>query len=77
MKEKLLGLEHPDVAITLNNLATLLKALGKLDEAAQYYRRALTIFERALSPEHPNLVACRKNYDALRKANSSVRSEAA
>ena len=37
LKEKLLGADHPDVAVTLNNLGLLLKKQGKLAEAAESY----------------------------------------
>ena len=65
VKEKLLGAEHPDVAMTLNNLAVFYKSRQKLDEAAQLYRRALAIFEAALPPTHPKVTACRENYERL------------
>ena len=65
MKEKLLGPEHPDVAITLNNIATLCRSDNRLDEAASLYRQSLSIFKRVLDPAHPNLVACAANYGRL------------
>ena len=65
MKEKLLGRNHVEVALTLNNLAVLYKTQGRFDVAAELYRRALSCLEPALSPRHPNLVKCRKNYAAL------------
>jgi len=67
MKEKLLGAQHPDVAMTLNNLAVLLKANGQREAAAQLYQRALQIFEQTLGPEHPKVITCRENYARLLK----------
>ena len=65
LKEKLLGADHPDVAMTLNNLAVLLKKREKYEEAAALYGRALAIFEAALGPDHPKVVTCRKNHAGL------------
>ena len=54
-----------DVAVSLNNLAVLLKNQEKYEEAAALYQRALAIFEAALGSEHPKVVTCRKNYAGL------------
>lgn len=64
MKEKLFGPSHIDVAATLNNLAVLYKSKGAWNRAAELYRKALSIFDSALSPSHPTLVACRKKLRA-------------
>ena len=48
VKEKLLGGEHLDVAMTLNNLAVLYKSPQKFEDAKRLYRRALAIFESRL-----------------------------
>ena len=53
-REKL-GPEHPDVAIDLNNLAQLLQATNRLEEAEPLMRRALAIDEKSYGPEHPNV----------------------
>jgi tetratricopeptide (TPR) repeat protein len=45
------------VAGTLNSLALLYVARGRYSEAEPLYRRALTIDETALGPEHPNMVS--------------------
>jgi tetratricopeptide (TPR) repeat protein len=60
-----LGPDHPDVAMTLNNLAVLYKFAGKYAEAEPLYQRALAIFEAALGPTHPKVRTCRKNYAQL------------
>ena len=65
IKEKALGPEHPDIAMTLNNLAVLYKSENKLRAAAPLYLRALTIFEHALGSKHPNTIVCRTNYAEL------------
>lgn len=54
------GPEHPEVAIRLNNLASVLKATNRLAEAEPLMRRALAIDEARYGPEHPE-VAIRLN----------------
>ena len=53
INEKALGPEHPDLAVSLNNLAGLYQAMGAYDKALPLYQRALTIREKALGPEAP------------------------
>ena len=60
-----IGPEHPNVALSLNNLAGLYHDLGNYAEAEPLYRRALTIVEKALGPEHPNVATTLENYAAL------------
>ena len=45
--EQSYGTEHPNVAIDLNNLATLLQATNRLAEAEPLMRRALAIDEQS------------------------------
>ena len=49
----------------LNNLAGLYRAQGRYEEAEPLYRRALAIAEKALGPEHPNVVRIKENYAPL------------
>ena len=44
--------------IDLNNLAVLLEAKGKLDEALPLGRQALAVAERALGADHPTTRQC-------------------
>ncbi|WP_200867669.1 tetratricopeptide repeat protein [Acidithiobacillus thiooxidans] len=68
VREKVLGQEHPDTATSLNNLAGLLQAQGKLTEAEPLFRRTLEIQEKALGPEHPNTTNTRNNLEFLLNA---------
>jgi len=52
--EKALGPDHPDVAMTLNNLAITYTDLAQYDQALPLYQRALAIREKALGAEHPD-----------------------
>ena len=49
------GPDHPNVAIGLNNLATILRGLGQLAEARPLAERALAIDEAAYGPDHPDV----------------------
>ena len=52
------GAEHPNVAIRLASLASLLQATNRLDEAEPLMRRALSIDESSYGAEHPNVANC-------------------
>ncbi len=46
------GEEHYDIAVALNNLASVCQARGEIARAARYYRRALAMKEKLLGPKH-------------------------
>jgi hypothetical protein len=60
------GPDHPEVATTLNNLASVLRATNRLSEAEPLLRRALSIFERSLGANHPSTVTVRTNFTSLK-----------
>src|SRR5690349_18622616 len=55
VRENELGPDHPDVAISLNNLAELYRAQGRYVDAEPLYRRSLGIREKSLGPDHPDV----------------------
>uniref|UniRef100_A0A8W8HVU4 Kinesin light chain n=1 Tax=Magallana gigas TaxID=29159 RepID=A0A8W8HVU4_MAGGI len=55
IREKTLGLDHPAVAATLNNLAVLYGKRGKYKEAEPLCKRALEIREKVLGKDHPDV----------------------
>jgi tetratricopeptide (TPR) repeat protein len=73
IKEKLLGNDHPDTALTLHNLAVLCADLGRPGEAESLYCRALTTFTAVLGPDHPHARTCRENRDRLAAAQDQAR----
>jgi tetratricopeptide (TPR) repeat protein len=54
IREKHLGENHPDIANSLNNLASLYKATGRYQQAEPLYKRALAITEAKLGKDHPS-----------------------
>jgi hypothetical protein len=65
VKTRLFGPNHPDVAVTLNNLGGLYHAMARHADGERCYRGALAIFERSLDPSHPKIQACRMNLARL------------
>lgn len=51
IQEKILGPAHPEMALSLQNLATVYRLQGKRAEARPLYERALVIFEKVLAPD--------------------------
>jgi tetratricopeptide (TPR) repeat protein len=65
IREKVLGLEHPDTAKSLNGLALLLWDQGDLAGARPLHERALAIREKVLGPEHPDTAMSLNNLALL------------
>jgi tetratricopeptide (TPR) repeat protein len=65
MYRKLLGTEHPYVATSLNNLASLYKSQGRYEEAEPLYRQALEMYRKLLGPEHPDVATSLNNLAEL------------
>ena len=62
----LLSPTHPDVAQSLSNLASVLRAQGKLDQAEPLLVEALEIWRKALPEGHPLIGAGLHNLAVLR-----------
>jgi tetratricopeptide (TPR) repeat protein/transcriptional regulator with XRE-family HTH domain len=54
IRERVLGPDHPDTALSLNNVGWLLRDQGELTAARPHLERALAIRERVLGPDHPD-----------------------
>lgn len=63
--ERAHGAEDPTTAISLNNLARLLRDQGDLTAARPLYERALAIREQTLGPKHPTTAASLNNLAGL------------
>ncbi|HEY9869996.1 MAG TPA: tetratricopeptide repeat protein, partial [Candidatus Obscuribacterales bacterium] len=52
---------QPSLAVSLNNLADLYRAQGKLDQAERLYKQALEVAEKKGEPGHPDVIVCLNN----------------
>ena len=64
-QEGLLGLNHPDVATSINNLAQIYYLKGDYSKSELLHRRALEIRTKALGPDHPHVAYSLNNLAAL------------
>src|SRR5215510_114688 len=65
LREKALGPEHPMVAATLHNLASIYSKNGAYAKAESLHHRARTIWEKTLGPEHPDVARSLNNLGIL------------
>lgn len=61
MRQASLGLEHPDTATSVNNLAMLYEKQGRHKESLPLLERALGICERSMGAEHPDTLISLNN----------------
>jgi len=54
IRRQVLGLQHPDTAQSLNNLADLYDSQGEYDKALPLYEQALQIRKQVLGLQHPD-----------------------
>ena len=75
--EENVGPDHPDVAVSVNNLALLYKTQGHYAQAESLYKPALEIKEQALGPDHPSVATSLENLAGLyRDKNRDKEAEA-
>ena len=65
IREKSLGPGHPDVGLSLNNLAGLYHDEGQYAKAEPLLQRSLKILEKSLGPDHPDVAVCLNNLATL------------
>jgi tetratricopeptide (TPR) repeat protein len=68
IREAVLGADHPDTALSLNNLGALLDSMGDYAGARPYYERALAIREAVLGADHPDTALSLNNLGYLLQA---------
>jgi tetratricopeptide (TPR) repeat protein len=67
LRKRLLGDNHPSVALSLNNLAYLYQSQGRYTEAEPLYLQALSILEISLGKEHPKTKTTRNSLQMMRQ----------
>lgn len=65
MREKILGGEHPKVAVSLGNLAEVYRMMGMYDDARRLQERALLVREASLGLNHPEVANSLSNLAAV------------
>jgi len=67
MRKRLFTGDHPNVATSLNNLASLYDSQGRYSEAEPLYLDALAMSERALGANNPTTIIVRNNLQLLQQ----------
>ena len=70
--EENMGPDHPNVALSLNNLAELHRTQGDYAQAEPLYKRSLAIKEKSLGPNHPNVATSLKNLANVYKSMKRI-----
>jgi len=65
IREKVLGLEHPDTASSYNNIGILYSDQGDYELALSYCQKALAIRKKVLGSEHPDTASSYNNIGIL------------
>src|SRR6202035_988950 len=65
MREKVFGPDHPDVALSLNNLAAVYQHQSRYADAEPLFKRSLAINEKTLGPGHPDVARSLNNLGSL------------
>jgi serine/threonine protein kinase/tetratricopeptide (TPR) repeat protein len=63
---------HPDIATSLNNLASLLQDKNKLADAEPLFREAIQIYRAAVPPEHANIASSLDNLAWLLQSQNRI-----
>jgi CHAT domain-containing protein/Tfp pilus assembly protein PilF len=71
-RERILGPDHPDMAVSLNNVAMLYESQGNHAAAEPLFKRALEITEKAFGPGHPEVSVSLNNLAGLYYSESNL-----
>ena len=69
IREKVLGLEHPDTAQSYNNIANRYYNQGDYDKALEWYEKAYRICLRKLGEAHPDSIRTKNNMKTAYQAS--------
>ena len=61
-----LGEEHPDTAMSCNNIGAVYDSLGDYDKALEYYRKALKINIKLYGEEYSKVQAIKKKIEEVK-----------
>ena len=63
IREKALGVEHPDTAASYNRIGVIYAKQGDYEKALEYFQKSLAIYEKVLGSEHPSTRSCQENIE--------------
>jgi tetratricopeptide (TPR) repeat protein len=67
ISQKTLPANHPDLAISYNNIGGMYDNMGEYSKALSYFKRALDIRQRSLPPNHPDLKTVKEWIEIVKK----------
>ncbi|MEM9458727.1 MAG: tetratricopeptide repeat protein [Myxococcota bacterium] len=70
IRQRALGSDHPDVALSLDSLGSVAYWQGKYEEARDFHRRALAIREKVLGPDHPDVATSLNSLGIVAKSKA-------
>ena len=62
-----MGKNHPDYAISLNNIGSLFESMGRYEEALNYLQQCLVIQEKILGKTHLDYAISLNNIGYLKR----------
>ena len=74
-RRRILGDDHPNTLTSINNMAVLLEAQGKLKEAAPLHREVVDRSLRTLGDDHPRRSLYQSNWDRFQSKQEELRRE--
>jgi tetratricopeptide (TPR) repeat protein len=76
IEQKTLPSNHPNLAISYNNIGNVYNNMGEYSKALSYYEKALEIYQKSLPPNHPNLATSYNNiglvYDNMKEYSKAL-----
>jgi len=60
IREKVVGMEHPDTASIYNNIAFVYRNQNNNTEALEWYMKALLVLEKVLGKGRPSIATTKK-----------------
>lgn len=73
LRQSLLGEDHPDVAISLYNLASLYDNQFRFKEAEKLFKASLLLFQKTLGPEHPHTHQVQVKVNMICRLNQAMK----
>ncbi|CAF4226961.1 unnamed protein product [Rotaria sordida] len=58
---------HPDLAVSYNNIGSVYEDTGEYSKALQYYEKAQDIWKKSLPPTHSCIALVKRNIENVKK----------